>query len=55
MFVFLHKHCTAPVDAVSRKTVKGMSVVDHVAFYADVLALHVTGWHDSWTRQVTMN
>jgi putative CocE/NonD family hydrolase len=34
---------------------KGMSVVDHVADYADVPVLHVTGWYDSWTRQVTMN
>ena len=32
-----------------------MSVVDHVADYADVPVLHVTGWYDSWTRQVTMN
>jgi uncharacterized protein len=36
-------------------TIKGMSVVDHVADYADVPVLHVTGWYDSWTRQVTMN
>ena len=34
---------------------KGMSVVDHVGDYADVPVLHVTGWYDSWTRQVTMN
>src|SRR5271165_7201056 len=34
---------------------KGMSVVDHVRDYADVPVLHVTGWYDSWTRQVTMN
>jgi putative CocE/NonD family hydrolase len=34
---------------------KGMSVVDHVGSYADVPVLHVTGWYDSWTRQVTMN
>ncbi len=34
---------------------KGMSVVDHVNDYADVPVLHVTGWYDSWTRQVTMN
>ncbi len=34
---------------------KGMSVVDHVSDYADVPVLHVTGWYDSWTRQVTMN
>ena len=32
-----------------------MSVVDHVNDYADVPVLHVTGWYDSWTRQVTMN
>jgi uncharacterized protein len=35
--------------------VKGMSVVDHVSDYADVPVMHVTGWYDSWTRQVTMN
>jgi putative CocE/NonD family hydrolase len=35
--------------------IKGMSVVDHVAEYADVPVLHLTGWYDSWTRQVTMN
>ncbi len=35
--------------------IKGMSVVDHVAEYADVPVLHITGWYDSWTRQVTMN
>ncbi len=34
---------------------KGMSVVDHVADYADVPVLHVTGWYDSWTRQVALN
>jgi putative CocE/NonD family hydrolase len=34
---------------------KGMSVVDHVAEYADVPVVHITGWYDSWTRQVTMN
>jgi putative CocE/NonD family hydrolase len=34
---------------------KGMSVVDHIGDYADVPVLHVTGWYDSWTRQVTMN
>ncbi len=34
---------------------KGMSVVDHVGDYADVPVLHVTGWYDSWTRQVAMN
>jgi putative CocE/NonD family hydrolase len=32
-----------------------MSVVDHVADYRDVPVLHLTGWYDSWTRQVTMN
>lgn len=35
--------------------VKGMSVIDHVDDYADVPVLHVTGWYDSWTRQVVMN
>ena len=35
--------------------IKGMSVVDHVADYADVPVLHITGWYDSWTRQVTLN
>jgi len=35
--------------------IKGMSVVDHINDYADVPVLHVTGWYDSWTRQVTMN
>lgn len=35
--------------------VKGMSVVDHIADYADVPVLHITGWYDSWARQVTMN
>jgi putative CocE/NonD family hydrolase len=35
--------------------IKGMSVIDHVRDYADVPVLHVTGWYDSWTRQVTMN
>jgi putative CocE/NonD family hydrolase len=34
---------------------KGMSVVDHVRDYADVPVLHVTGWYDSWARQVCMN
>ena len=34
---------------------KGMSVVDHIGDYADVPVLHLTGWYDSWTRQVTMN
>ncbi len=35
--------------------IKGMSVVDHIDDYADVPVLHITGWYDSWTRQVTMN
>ena len=35
--------------------IKGMSVVDHVNDYADVPVLHITGWYDSWTRQVCMN
>ncbi len=35
--------------------IKGMSVVDHLGDYADVPVLHLTGWYDSWTRQVTMN
>jgi putative CocE/NonD family hydrolase len=35
--------------------IKGMSVVDHVSNYADVPVLHITGWYDSWARQVTMN
>jgi putative CocE/NonD family hydrolase len=35
--------------------IKGMSVVDHISDYADVPVLHVTGWYDSWTRQVAMN
>jgi uncharacterized protein len=34
---------------------KGMSIVDHVDEYADVPVLHMTGWYDSWTRQVAMN
>jgi putative CocE/NonD family hydrolase len=33
----------------------GLSVVDHVKAYADVPVYHVTGWYDSWTRQVAMN
>jgi uncharacterized protein len=33
----------------------GLSVVDHVKNYADVPVYHVTGWYDSWTRQVPMN
>jgi putative CocE/NonD family hydrolase len=35
--------------------IKGMSVVDHIEEYADVPVMHVTGWYDSWARQVTMN
>jgi putative CocE/NonD family hydrolase len=35
--------------------IKGMSVVDHVKDYADVPVLHITGWYDSWARQVAMN
>jgi putative CocE/NonD family hydrolase len=35
--------------------IKGISVVDHLADYADVPVMHVTGWYDSWTRQVSMN
>jgi putative CocE/NonD family hydrolase len=35
--------------------IKGMSVVDHISDYADVPVVHVTGWYDSWTRQVAMN
>jgi putative CocE/NonD family hydrolase len=34
---------------------KGISVVDHIGDYADIPVLHLTGWYDSWTRQVTMN
>lgn len=33
----------------------GYSVIDNVKNYADVPVYHVTGWYDSWTRQVTMN
>ncbi len=33
----------------------GYSVVDNTANYADVPVCHVTGWYDSWTRQVVMN
>ncbi len=35
--------------------IQGMSVVDHVAGYADVPVLHLTGWYDSWTRPVCLN
>ena len=30
----------------------GSSVIDHVAQYQDVPAMHFTGWYDSWTAQV---
>ncbi|MEW6129306.1 MAG: CocE/NonD family hydrolase [Acidobacteriota bacterium] len=33
----------------------GLSVIDNVKNYADVPVYHVTGWYDSWTRQVAMN
>lgn len=33
----------------------GYSVIDNTRNYADVPVYHVTGWYDSWTRQVTMN
>jgi putative CocE/NonD family hydrolase len=33
----------------------GYSVIDNTKNYADVPVYHVTGWYDSWTRQVTMN
>lgn len=33
----------------------GLSVIDNVKNYADVPVYHVTGWFDSWTRQVPMN
>ncbi|AGA29893.1 CocE/NonD family hydrolase [Singulisphaera acidiphila] len=35
--------------------IKGMSVVDQLPDYADVPVLHITGWYDSWTRQVALN
>ena len=35
--------------------IKGFSVIDHVDAYADVPVLHITGWYDSWTRQVTLS
>lgn len=35
--------------------IKGFSVVDHIQEYADVPVMHVTGWYDSWARQVAMN
>lgn len=33
----------------------GLSVVDNTKTYADIPVYHVTGWFDSWTRQVAMN
>ena len=33
----------------------GYSVVDNTKTYADIPVYHVTGWYDSWTRQVVMN
>jgi uncharacterized protein len=33
----------------------GYSVTENIRNYADVPVYHVTGWYDSWTRQVTMN
>lgn len=30
----------------------GTSVIDHVAEYEDVPVYHVTGWYDSWSKQV---
>jgi uncharacterized protein len=33
----------------------GLSVIDNLNGYADVPVYHVTGWYDSWTRQVIMN
>ncbi len=33
----------------------GLSVIDNLKNYADVPVYHVTGWYDSWTRQVAMN
>jgi uncharacterized protein len=35
--------------------IKGFSVLDHLDEYADVPVLHLTGWYDSWTRQVTLS
>lgn len=35
--------------------IKGMSVVDQIPDYADIPVLHITGWYDSWTRQVALN
>jgi putative CocE/NonD family hydrolase len=33
----------------------GLSVIDNTKTYADIPVYHVTGWFDSWTRQVVMN
>jgi putative CocE/NonD family hydrolase len=33
----------------------GYDVINNTKNYADVPVYHVTGWYDSWTRQVTMN
>ena len=33
--------------------IKGLSVIDHIDEYADVPVLHITGWYNPWTRQVT--
>ena len=33
----------------------GYSVIDNTKNYADIPVYHVTGWYDSWTRQVWMN
>lgn len=33
----------------------GYSVIDNTKNYADIPVYHVTGWYDSWTRQVVMN
>jgi uncharacterized protein len=35
--------------------IKGMSIVDHVDEYKDIPVLHITGWYDSWPRQVSLN
>lgn len=35
--------------------IKGMSVVDHTSEYKSIPVLHITGWYDSWTRQVALN
>ncbi len=33
----------------------GYSVIDNTKNYSDIPVYHVTGWYDSWTRQVPMN